>query len=274
MPRLLRRPGWVLTHIAVIAIAVAFINLGLWQLDRHAEVAAENDRLEQVLQAAAVPLDTALQTDDVQFQPVRAAGTYLPDEQVQLSPRSRNDRPGYDILTPLALDDGRTLVIDRGWVPLDERAPDPPQGTVEVKGRLRPPLPARQVLPRGGPRAELVSNVDLAVLQRQLPNLVATAYLEVTDEDARQAGVIPRPAEPVTLDSGNHLSYALQWFAFTVIGLVGYPLLLRRRIAEENGQDPTDTDRLAPADRDGARVPTQQVGQNPGTLGSVIDKPK
>lgn len=244
MPRLLRRPGWILTHVAVIAIAIGFINLGLWQLDRHAEVAAENDRLKQVLAETPVPLEQALQADNVQFQPVSAAGTYLPDGQLQLSPRSRNDRPGYDILTPLALDDGRTLVVDRGWVPLDDDAPPPPQGPVQVSGRLRPSLPARQVLPPDGPRAELVSNVDLEVLRNQLPSVIDTAYLEVTDEDARQAGVVPRPAEPVTLESGNHLSYALQWFAFTIIGLVGYPLLLRRRIAEEEGQDESHPDVL------------------------------
>lgn len=281
MSRLLLRPGWILTHLAVIAIAVTFINLGLWQLDRHGEVSTENERLEKVIDGQPSPLDQALRADDVKFLPAAAQGTYMPDEEVKLSPRSRNDRPGFDILTPLVLDDGRTLVVDRGWVPLNEVAPDPPSGSVQVTGRLRPPLPARQVLPPGGPRAELVSNVDLAVLQDQLPDLVDTAYLEVTNDQALEGGVIPRPAEPVTLDSGNHLSYAFQWFAFTLIGLVGYPLLLLRRIAEENdppGTGPPPTGSSAGAQPDptpqGTWVQTQQVGPNPGTLGSVTDKPK
>lgn len=234
MPRQLLRPGWILTHLAVAAIAVTFVSLGLWQLDRHDQVSAQNRRLEEVLAGPPLPLDEVLATGDVRYRPAIAEGTYLPAEEVRLSPRSRNDRPGYDILTPLELKDGRTLIVDRGWVPLDAEPPPPPSGTVRLTGRLRPPAPARQVLPPEAARAELVSNVDLDVLSGQVPDLIADAYLEVTDEAARQAGAVPRPARPVELDSGNHLSYAFQWFAFAAIGLIGYPLVLRRRIAEES----------------------------------------
>ena len=82
---------------------------------------------------------------------------------------------------------------------------------------------------------ETLTSVDLDELLPQIEGLTGPAYVDVIDEDARQAGVIPRPADPPALESGNHLSYALQWFAFTLIGLVGYPLLLRRRMADADG---------------------------------------
>ncbi|MGI9017206.1 MAG: SURF1 family protein [Euzebya sp.] len=233
MRHLLVRPGWIATHLAVIAIAITFSSLGLWQLDRSAQVKAENRRLEQVMDGAPLPLEESLAAGDVDLRPTVATGTYQTDQQVQLSPRSRNERPGFDVLTPFTLPDGRTLIVDRGWLPLDSEIPPPPSDPVTVTGRLRLPATARQVLPPGGDRAELVNNVDLTVLGRQVDQVVEGAYLEVVDDRGSAAGELPRPAEPVVLDDGPHLPYAFQWFAFTLIGLIGYPLLLRRRMADQ-----------------------------------------
>lgn len=237
MPRLLLRPGWILTHLAVVVIAITFINLGLWQLDRHDERQADNVRITAAQQSDAVPLDSALTADDLYLQPATIAGTFE-GADVRLSPRSRNQFPGFEVLTPLRLDDGRRLLVNRGWVPLDQPVPRAQTGEVSLTGRLRLPAPARQVLPVDGDVVELLSNPDLAVLAGQVPDLIDSAYFEVVDEEARNAGVLPRPAEPVALDAGNHFSYALQWFAFTIIGLTGYPLLLRQRIADEQRDTP------------------------------------
>lgn len=234
----LLRPGWVISHLLVIATAVAFISLGLWQIDRHHEQAAENERITAQLAQPPVPVQQALATGDPDLLPATATGTYLPDQEVRLSPRSRNDRPGLDVLTPLRLEDGSTLVVNRGWVPLDDPIPPAPTGEVTLDGRLRSPVDSRQVLRDDDGTITLVSNVDLQVLAEQVEGLVTSAYLEVTDDDALEAGVIPRPAEPVTLEAGPHISYAVQWFAFTAIGLVGYPLLLRRRIIDRRRARP------------------------------------
>lgn len=232
MPRLLLRPGWILTHLAVVAIAITFISLGMWQLDRHEERQADNVHISAAAESTVIPLDQAMAQEDPVLQPATATGTFEgPD--VRLAPRSRNELPGFEVLTPLRLDDGRTLLVNRGWVPLDDPIPPAPTGVVAVDGRVRQPAAARQVLRTDDGEIELVSNPDTVVLAEQVPDLIDDVYLEVVDETARNAGVVPRPAEPVALDDGNHLSYAMQWFAFTVIGLIGYPLLLRRRIADE-----------------------------------------
>lgn len=247
----LLRPGWVITHLLVIATAVAFISLGLWQIDRHHEQAAENERITAQLAQAPVPVEQALAADDPDLLPATATGTYLPDEEVTLSPRSRNDRPGLEVLIPLRLDDGSTLLVNRGWVPLDDPIPSAPTGEVTLEGRLRSPIDSRQVLRDDDGTITLVSNVDLDVLAEQVDGLVTSAYLELTDDEAVEAGVIPRPAEPVVLESGQHISYAVQWFAFTVIGLIGYPLLLRRRIADRRRPRPDQ------------RVPAADPGRQP-----------
>lgn len=220
----------------VIAIAASFISLGLWQIDRHYEQQRENERVASQLAGDPLPLDQALARDDVDLLPVTATGTYDAEGEVRLSPRSRNERPGYEVLTPLRTADG-VMVVNRGWVPLDDPVPAAPEGTVTVEGRLRAPIQSRQVLTDDDGTVTLVSNVDLTVLATQVDGLVTQAYVEVVDEEARLAGVIPRPADPPVLEPGPHLSYAVQWFAFTLIGLVGYPLLLRRRLAEATQPD-------------------------------------
>ena len=100
---MLLKPGWIITHIAVVAIAVAFINLGLWQLQRQGEVAADNARVAAVIEASPVPLTIALLDDPTEFRPVTVEGTFVQQADVNLSPRSRNGRPGFEVLTPLRL---------------------------------------------------------------------------------------------------------------------------------------------------------------------------
>lgn len=232
MPKQLLRPGWVLTHLVVIAIAVSFISLGLWQVRRHYEQVEENTRVEAQLASSPAALEDALASSDIDLLPVRATGTFAADEQLQLAPRSRNERPGFEVLAPLRLDDGRALLVNRGWMPLDSELPAPPAGEVTVTGRLRTPFDSRQVLTDDAGTITLVSSVDTDVLAEQVDDLITEGWLEVVDEQAREQGVLPRPAEPPVLEAGPHLNYAAQWFAFTIIGLIGYPLLLRRRLAD------------------------------------------
>lgn len=234
--RRLLRPGWVLTHVLVIAIAVTFVSLGLWQLRRHAEQAAANEVLEQRLQDDPVALADGLATDDPDLVPVHLIGTFTEDPPIRLSPRSRNERPGYEVLAPLRTDDldgaEHVVLVNRGWMPLEAEVPAAPRGEVTLTGRLRLPRDSRQVLSDDDGTVTLLSSVDLAALSEQVDRLETRAYVEVIDEDARAAGALPRPADPPKPDAGPHLSYAAQWFAFTVIGLVGYPLLLRRRLLD------------------------------------------
>ncbi|WP_341249944.1 SURF1 family protein [Euzebya pacifica] len=250
MPKQLLRPGWVLTHLVVIAIAVSFVSLGMWQVRRHYEQAEENTRVEAQLASEPAPVGDALGSPDIDLLPVSATGTFDADEQLQLAPRSRNERPGFEVLTPLRLDDGRALLVNRGWMPLDSELPAPPTGEVTVVGRLRTPFDTRQVLTDDAGTITLVSSVDTAVLSAQVDGLITEGWLETVDEEAREQGVLPRPAEPPVLEAGPHLNYAAQWFAFTIIGLVGYPLLLRRRLSDDRQPSPEQQVESSRTDRE------------------------
>ncbi len=229
----LLQPRMVVAHVVVVAIAVLFVNLGLWQLRRHAEVRSENDVIAARRDDAPVPLDAVLAEDEPAWRPVTATGVWRPAEEVLLTPRPRDGTPGHEVLTPLDLGDGRVLLVDRGWVPFADGTPPvedapPTSGEVTVSGFLQEGVSATRVVSAEGAAVTQLSAADTARLDAQVGGEVLALWL--LQSGPEPDGALPRLAELPTLDGGPHLSYALQWFAFAVIGLVGYPLLLRRRL--------------------------------------------
>jgi surfeit locus 1 family protein len=61
-----------------------------------------------------------------------------------------------------------------------------------------------------------------------MPFRLLPVYLQLSEQDPPQVEGLPAPAPLPELSEGPHLGYALQWFAFATIALVGYVVLLRR----------------------------------------------
>ena len=139
------------------------------------------------------------------------------------------------MLTPLVLDDRTVLVVNRGWVPVTGEqvlSPDaaPPDGRVEVTGILEESQSRGSFGPTdpSGGVLDTLSRVDLDRLQEQVDGDLYPVWLQLETQDPEQ-GDMPTPVQPTELDDGPHLGYAFQWFTFTTIALIGYPLILRRR---------------------------------------------
>ena len=79
---------------------------------------------------------------------------------------------------------------------------------------------------------DALARPDLARLQQQLPYPILPAYVQLEAQSPEQAGPLPVPVPRPELDDGPHLSYAVQWFLFSAIALVGYPLVLRKLAGE------------------------------------------
>lgn len=236
MPAFLRSPRWVAGHVVVLVAVVLFANLGLWQLRRLDERRAYNALLTERMAEPPVPLTSLLgeDPDEVAYRRVLVTGTYRTADEVLLSTRSQQGRPGHHLLTPLATD-GTVVVVDRGWVPLDRDDPPvadaaPPSGDVTVAGVLFPGMDARRsgALDGGGGRLQFVSDVDLAVLAEATGSPLHPLWVLAQDQRPAQAGPLPVVADLPELTEGSHASYAGQWFLFALVVLVGYPLLLRR----------------------------------------------
>lgn len=236
-----RRPIWIVGHIVALAAVAAFVLLGMWQLRRHDERMLLDDRVETRLAAAARPLDELIRAfgddpDELELRRAVATGRYLIDDEVILQARTLRGRSGHEVLTPLLLDDGTAVLVDRGWVPIDVAGPpvvgaEPPEGNVAATGYLRATEMRRGLGPVDPPEGRLdrVSRVDIGRLQQQVGPGLLGVYLVLEEQAPPQPDDLPVPIPAPEPGGGPpHLSYAIQWFAFAGVVAVGYPVLLVR----------------------------------------------
>jgi surfeit locus 1 family protein len=229
-----RRPAIVPTLAAIAAIAL-FVTAGNWQRGRMMQKEALG---AQFAAAAAQPAAAFPRTDDWtawRYRTVLAVGTFDPAKQILLDNRIHNGRAGYDVVAPLALADGRTVLVDRGWVPGGATRADVPEvpvptGSVEVRGRINMPPGAYLELAPGTVAGRVWQNLDL----RRYADAMGVAVAPVIVEQTAPAGatdVLVRdwPAPDFGVD--KHRMYMLQWYAFaaTTAALWLYYTLRRRR---------------------------------------------
>jgi cytochrome oxidase assembly protein ShyY1 len=239
MYRFLLRPRWIAFTAVMAIVIVVMVNLGFWQLRRlderrdfNAAVEARFDeppaRLEELVPGGAHVGDGELA--GVEWRPVEVEGRYLPDEELRVVNRSQGGRAGDNVVTPLQLDDGRVLLVARGFVPLGEDAAAAPDGEVEVAGRLRRSEQRRTGALSDPTEGELVEiqRIDIPRLADQLPGEVVPMYVELTASKPPEPGPYPEPVVAPTLSEGSHLSYAVQWFLFSALALVGWFLAVRK----------------------------------------------
>ena len=235
MFRLLTSRRWLLRILAGIVLVIAFVRLGMWQLDRNEERAAHNAVIEANSQRDPVPVEDLLEpsntVDEQQvWTPVQARGSYDVDHEFVVRLRPLDGQPGVHVLTPLVTASGDALLVDRGFVPHEgsptssPAIPEPPPGQVEVIGRVRASEEGRGT--GGDPSTGVIRHVDVDQIAATLPYPVYGAWVEVIDEQPPPAVAPVRPPAP-TLDAGPHLSYAVQWFLFACIGIGGFILLAR-----------------------------------------------
>jgi cytochrome oxidase assembly protein ShyY1 len=162
---------------------------------------------------------------------VEVRGHYDVSDEVILYGRSLHDQPGNHVLTPLVTTGGRAVLVDRGWVPIEMDHPpvpraSPPAGPVRVTGLLLPP----ETSSSGSGKVTLVTRVDLTRIAAGLRHPVYPVYLQLQSQDPPQSGKLPEKLPPPDLSGGPpNLSYAIQWFCFAAIALVGYVILALRK---------------------------------------------
>ncbi len=235
MYRFLLRPKWIGFHLLVVVGIVTMINLGFWQLRRLDQRHAFNDEIEQRYDAAPEPLDTLLTTAtdpaDVEWRPVVVSGTYEPEGTIHIVNRSQNGFAGDNIVVPMRLADGRVLLVNRGFLPLGLDTPAAPAGEVEVVGRLRPSQKHRTgqlTDPENGVLAE-AQRVDIPRLAPQIDGEVVRMYVDVFESSPADDPALQPVAAP-ELTNGPHLSYAVQWFIFSIAVAVGWVLAVRKSV--------------------------------------------
>jgi len=241
----LRSPRWAGYLALVIVFAVACCALGTWQLNRRAEALAEVARIDANYDADAVPLAEALPDPaafdvDQRWQVVALSGEYLVDDEVVVRNRPFEGSSGFEVITPFRLDDGTVFMVDRGWIAQasDGRPSEyaaPPTGHVQVEARLK--AGEERIAGRTSTGIEFAT-IDLDELADRVGEASYTGAYGVLVQTGADADEPPLPAARPVRDEGPHLSYALQWFVFALLGFVGLVWAAnqeRRGLAEASG---------------------------------------
>jgi cytochrome oxidase assembly protein ShyY1 len=241
--RFVLRPKWLLSHVLVLILVVVMINLGFWQLRRLDERKTYNRSVRAHESLPVVPIGSLLRPDDpssrgadLSFRRVTITGDYDTTDEVIIRARSLNERPGVWVATPLRLSSGDAVVVVRGFLPT-QGTPDavpadaePPTGQITVEGLVQETQTRGTFGPTDPAEGRLsnMARVDVARMQKQTPYALYPVWVQLKSSQPAQAGPEPEVLPEPVLDEGPHLSYAVQWFIFSTIATVGYPLILRR----------------------------------------------
>lgn len=238
MVRALRQPKWIIATILVAMIAGVFIRLGFWQLDRRQTKQEMNAIGSARINADPVSLTSLLEETDgdlssIEFRRVFVTGAYDPAEEVLIRSQVERGQAGFHVVTPLVLDQSDLgVLVNRGWVPLSmdqppvEAAPEP--GRTRVEGwveltEMRPPLGPEDLPGELG----VFNRVDIGRVGEQTEYNLAPVYVVETGERTTDLPIPVR--QPDFTDEGPHLAYAIQWFGFAIVLIVGFYFLFRRR---------------------------------------------
>jgi cytochrome oxidase assembly protein ShyY1 len=228
-------PGSRSRRVAVVIIAIVVaatcVSLGLWQLRRLDERRALNARILErrsttPLSIEGVPGNAAAEP----YRPATAQGRYDVEHEALVYGRSLDGEAGHHVVTPLILPGGGAILVVRGWVPFAMQAAPvreaaPPANEVRVRGSLALDEGDGSILPDA---AGIVRVLDVRGIASALPYDVFPLPLQLVDQTPQQPGALPIPVPLPALSEGPHFSYAIQWFSFAVIALVGAVILLRR----------------------------------------------
>ncbi|MEU9559498.1 SURF1 family cytochrome oxidase biogenesis protein [Streptomyces fumanus] len=260
MYRFLLSRQWVILTLIALLLIPTMIRLGFWQMHRYDERTARNDLVARALSADPVPVERLTSpgkriTTDERYRRVTATGRFDTDDEVVVRRRTNaDDEVGYHVLTPFVLDDGKVLLVNRGWIPADgpsqtefPKIPAPPAGEVTVTGRMMPDetteasgikdlegLPDRQIM--------LISSAREA---ERLDAPVLGGYVVLTAPVPGSGS--PQPiGKPGDEDAALNFAYAIQWWLFSAAVPVGWWFLVRREVRDRAeaaaAQDPAEAE--------------------------------
>jgi len=224
--------------VTTVCIIYFMVSMGLWQLDR----AEYKDNLLnkigerkglQPVSLAELPHND----EDRLFMPVRVSGMFDTEHQFLYDNRILDGRAGYHVYTPLRLQTGEAILVNRGWVPQGKTRQDLPEipaslATVEFSG-LMDRVPSKGFVLSGQLHNEItwpmvLQYVDTEELGRMLgyPLMSMVIWMDKSSKD-----IFQHELPVLLLDSAKNKGYAFQWFAMALTILILYIVLNTKKAA-------------------------------------------
>jgi surfeit locus 1 family protein len=218
--------GWppvLPTFVTLVAVAL-FVVAGNWQRARLETKEALRAQIDAASAQLPVPLPRNVDNWTAwRFRPVIATGTFDAHHQILIDNRVHRGVVGFDVVTPLRLDDGRVVLVDRGFVaagPSRATLPSAPaaDGIVAVQGRINLAPDHYFELGRQAPTGLLWQHLDPDRYAEATGVPVLPIFVEAT---APAPGDEPLVRDWPAPDFGieRHRIYMMQWYAFAALAL-------------------------------------------------------
>jgi surfeit locus 1 family protein len=251
---LVSRQWWWVT-LLVLAIMAVLARLGFWQLDRLAERRAANAQLAAALESAPIDLNSEIAAyeaiapaevnEDLANRDVSMAGAFDFDNQFILKLQNWGGIAGVHLITPFVLEGQNAVVlVDQGWISDAEyeagriygesTGPQSVEGYVALTETIR-----RRTAEAAVPviAANELYRVDIAAIQEKLPYPLAPFYVKLPQAEGSPPNLPIGTPKEADLSEGPHLSYAAQWFIFSLGLGIGYVVFVNRRLPAQAGAD-------------------------------------
>ncbi|MER5394901.1 SURF1 family cytochrome oxidase biogenesis protein [Saccharopolyspora sp. NPDC002686] len=264
--KFLLRPGW----LGLIALVAVFTTLCLtvlapWQFSRSDEAQTRNNAISESFHSPPRQLAEVLpagQAPDqrTEWSQVLLRGQYLPEGETLGWQRTVLGEPAFEVLTPFRLDDGTTVLVDRGYIrPVDgTRAPAydaPPPGEQTLTARVRSDevdSKNRPLFDHDGHRWAYAVNSGTVAAGTGIA--MRPGYFSLNEN---QPGVL-EPLPLPRLEAGPYFSYALQWIAFGVMAVIAVAYLIYSELRPGARPAWRDADDAATEDAQPSETPVRR----------------
>jgi surfeit locus 1 family protein len=236
--RLPFRPTFWPTVFTVPAILV-MIGLSIWQVQRLSW--KEGLIAERVARTTAAPVALPPEGADLtalEFRRVTVTGAFDHAHELYLAARSQNGNVGYWIMTPLKMETGETVLVERGWVPENMKSPETrPQGqlagTVTLNGIIRLPQVKTFFQPDNEPEKNVWFYIDPTQMA-SAAGVPARTDLYLDAEKTDIPGNYPLGGQTRIELPNDHLQYAITW-ALLALALAAVYVIYHLKLERERG---------------------------------------
>ncbi len=237
------RPTFWATLVVLPCLAI-LVSLGVWQLDRMTWKSGLIAEMEERTQGPAIALPEEIgKPEDLRFQRVALTGRYRHDAEIHREAQMYRNQAGLHVITPFVLEDGRELLVNRGWVPRNRRDPatradTQPESIVEIEAIVRVGgwQGMNWVRPENDPASNVWVWMDLDAMadEAAMQNPVTTVYVDLAE--GQNPGALPVDGRTEVNLTENHLGYAITWFGIA-LGLLAIYIIFHLR---PEGRTPRD----------------------------------
>ena len=215
------RPRLLPTVAAVAGIAL-FVAAGQWQQRRMEQKEALRMQVDAASAAAPAGLPQgAVDWTAWRYRPVVVAGRFDAARQILIDNRVEEGRAGYHVVTPLIAEDGRAVLVDRGWIPAGPtraQVPSaaPPAGAITVHGRINVPTAKYLELTHSEPSGAVWQNLDPARVAQATGIALLPIVVEQTAPLSSGDNLVRAWPAP-DLGVEQHRIYMVQWYLFAAL---------------------------------------------------------